>query len=870
MKKLFTFALLALLSVGANAQDKKTWDFTQGFSDETIADLDADANWTVTRNDDGSFKQANEAKKLSGPFKANGNVIKELAGLELGTAGLSKNNNVIIFPNKFRINRNNMEIIFPSLKNGQTVTIVGRSANSSAENRGIKAGYPDYMTLIEGPEDCLIRASLGEVTLKWKIETSGEEAVPVKFTMITGGVDFSLFMIDEGDVIPVSKVAYLCSGDASADVAFKALQARENTEVTTIDVSTTTVTSEQLQGYDVTVIGASVPADNAAVAVVKEAMPFTPMLNLNANLYPVWGYGTAVALTDPVGIVKNAKHKLLTGVETQTEDGETMFDLLNAEATSTVTGVKLGEYFKGDDVPVVEAVDPGVEPAVVAHTHNINHNGYVFVTYSEDASDAIGQIIANGVTVLANSKAEVTKAATPLISQEYKDMNTNVTIAAGRAQPKTRFFYTTDGTDPTAESTEYKEAVNLTQPCTFKAVAIAEGYLLSDVAELAIEIKEQPKTPVITYVEEEGKTTITLTCESEDAEIWYNFETEATTDTLKSTKYVEPIVITAPQNVNAFAVAGRMVWSEVASDRVLVKNPRVVIDVAAHYSAPQWTADNNPDGKAVANGKGMFSWGASAASMYTGEGTSTTTTDEEGNEITETVYTDEDLREIEVVNEPGENPAWVLKSRGTCLIWQSLTASTSNFGSNDGYNPMFSTDVDPLFPVTKNAIQFYKFQEKETPNASIESLNAYAAPFDVVVLANMQGGPLLVQISAEGTEWTTIGEIAKTEYSRMWNKSTVSYDGEGSFYIRLTQDVISSGAKVFDIYVANEGEKSKVQKDAWVNEYNEKATGITDMKPATRGTQAIFNLNGVRQQRLQRGLNIVVMGDGAVRKVVVK
>ena len=209
MKKLFTFALLALLSVGANAQDKKTWDFTQGFSDETIADLDADANWTVTRNDDGSFKQANEAKKLSGPFKANGNVIKELAGLELGTAGLSNNNNVIIFPNKFRINRNNMEIIFPSLKNGQTVTIVGRSANSSAENRGIKAGYPDYMTLIEGPEDCLIRASLGEVTLKWKIETSGEEAVPVKFTMITGGVDFSLFMIDEGDVIPVSKVAYL-------------------------------------------------------------------------------------------------------------------------------------------------------------------------------------------------------------------------------------------------------------------------------------------------------------------------------------------------------------------------------------------------------------------------------------------------------------------------------------------------------------------------------------------------------------------------------------------------------------------------------------------------------------------------------------
>ena len=42
MKKLFTLALLAILTVGANAQDKKTWDFTKGVSDETIADLQAD------------------------------------------------------------------------------------------------------------------------------------------------------------------------------------------------------------------------------------------------------------------------------------------------------------------------------------------------------------------------------------------------------------------------------------------------------------------------------------------------------------------------------------------------------------------------------------------------------------------------------------------------------------------------------------------------------------------------------------------------------------------------------------------------------------------------------------------------------------
>lgn len=123
-----------------------------------------------------------------------------------------------------------------------------------------------------------------------------------------------------------------------------------------------------------------------------------------------------------------------------------------------------------------------------------------------------------------------------------------------------------------------------------------------------------------------------------------------------------------------------------------------MIDVAAHYSAPQWTADNNPEGKAVANGKGMFSWGASAASMYVGEGTAGTDPDT-GDEIV--IYDPEDMRVPEVVNEPGENPAWKLVSQGTCLIWQNLGAQTTNFGNDSNYNPMYSTDVDSSSPLLR-------------------------------------------------------------------------------------------------------------------------------------------------------------------------
>ena len=52
MKRLLTLAALLMLVLGINAQDKKTWDFTQGLSEETVANLNADAtNWASNGTD---------------------------------------------------------------------------------------------------------------------------------------------------------------------------------------------------------------------------------------------------------------------------------------------------------------------------------------------------------------------------------------------------------------------------------------------------------------------------------------------------------------------------------------------------------------------------------------------------------------------------------------------------------------------------------------------------------------------------------------------------------------------------------------------------------------------------------------------------
>ena len=867
MRRLSTLmAFLVVVSLGSFAQDKKTWDFTKGLSTETVDNLNADeANWKANGTDsDGNTNNWQNAVKPSPneELSANGMVIKETAGL-LFDIGNNKANSIHIAQNKIRLTRANTTITFPKLKNGQTVTIVGRSANGSATDRGISP-VQEHIKFVSGErtdDACIflgnnVEGSLGTYSFTWQIETSETDPVDVQFKLTpNAGIDFTLFMIDEGDAAVTSNIAYLYEPSAGDDAILNHLLSVENTKVTTFNVSEKIdMTAEAFQGYDVTILAPSVPADNDLVAIVKEAMPWTPVLNLNPSLYAAWGYGEQVAQEMPIGIVTDRKNALLNGVELIEVDGMYIVEL----SGEPVTGVSLGDYFVGDASPIVA----GDNITPLTHIHNAGHNSYIYLPGSMTPTPTMLQIIDNAITMLQDSKSEITKAPAPNISFEYKDQNTNVTITPSRFLPKTRLFYTIDGTEPTEQSTEYTEVFNLTSPTTVKAVAIAEGYLLSDAAAQDIEIKSQSKTPQVSVVENEGSTVITITCETEDADVWYNFK--STTDTIVSSKYTEPITINMPATITAFSVAGGAVWSEVAEQRVYVKNPRVVIDVAAHFRAPKWDD--------LANGAGLFSWGKSASSMYeeSGEDVTVVVDPETGEETI--IYGKE--KEYETRDEAGENPQWTIMSKGQSVLWQSNGPSTTVIGSNEGgYYPATAEDIDERFPVTSYDIQFYKIQSGEPANAAIQSKGTYKAPLDVVTIANMQGGPILVQVSADGENWTTIGEeIAATGYTRMWKKYTNSYDGTDEVYVRVAQETGSLGAKIFDIYVANAGEESQKLLEEINSEYAEHASGIEEISTNGKAAKAqgIYNLGGIRQTSLKPGINIVVNGDGTVKKVMVK
>ena len=252
--------------------------------------------------------------------------------------------------------------------------------------------------------------------------------------------------------------------------------------------------------------------------------------------------------------------------------------------------------------------------------------------------------------------------------------------------------------------------------------------------------------------------------------------------------------------------------------------------------------------------------------MYEGEGSEIIVDPETG---PPTIAHGEE-RAYETIDEPGDDPQWTIMSKGQSVIWQSNNPATTTIGSNEGgYFPATAEDIDELFPVTSYDIQFYRLQADEPGNAVIQSKYKYQAPLDVVTIANMQGGPVLVQVSADGENWTNVGEeIAVTGYTRMWKKYTNSYDGSDEVYVRLAQVTGTLGAKIFDIYVANAGEESQKLLDQLNEEYT---NGIQDVSVASKKVATgIYNLNGIRMNSLQRGLNIVVSGDGNVKKVLVK
>jgi hypothetical protein len=891
MKRFFTLTALFAFALLINAQGYRKWDFTN-WSTQTIENLKADAAASSTEGwsdiekkaDAGEGKTAPEttAGKCfwltdaeGGTLKANGVIIPETEGLDFSIKYTPNRSLAIAVdypstslgdyagPQYLWLGGGGKKVpcfTIPKVRVGQKMTFVVES-HKPADARGIElyvGSVTDENKIGESFKPTVQATNTWEDWTLPEGVTADDDLVDIIVYNTSG---CHIYSIEVGTPDQKAKVAYLFNGDLNADLAFPTVCMNDKYEVEPIEAAGAQ-SLETLTAYDAIVISSTV-TNAEAIASLKTILPFEPVLNLNPALYEAWGYGAIGTAEDTYASILNKNHPLFRGLEI-IEEGETV----GLEITKTVNfkGITLDGYFLKDDTlaTVMGSTD------VAIHAHKLSHNGYLFLPYTQETIEDIASadLIFNALSVLIDSKAKVSQAPKPSISLEYKDMNTNVTLSSSIGA---QIFYTIDGSEPTEQSTLYTEPFNISQDgITVKAVALGDGYLLSDVAEQLVDLKQQAQKPVIAVESQEGKSLVSIssTMEGVEAQIYYNFS--GSKDAAQSSLYDgEPVAVTKSKTIYAFVAAEGYVNSDLVSEEIKIQNEKVRIDVLAHMDAN--SAEYNGGSTSTAY---YFSWAKNKTYAYYDidsrqeETTVSPTTGADTTIVSYTVLNAEEVKDFE--------NGWMLRSRGQVVDWENLSTGT-NIGNTGGYNYATVNDIDADFPATKSVVVL---ADKNTEpadcnkfpyNAYITTTQKYAGPFDVVANIGSITKPdadakhqVVLQVAKNGNEWDsdwqTLGDTLTIAGGRLTHNYVFNYEGTDEVYVRAYLCGGNSKAGFYDIYIANEGEKSK-----------ERLSGIAEQKQDIKAVPAgIYSLNGTRLNTVRRGFNIIRNSDGTTKKVLVK
>ena len=168
---------------------------------------------------------------------------------------------------------------------------------------------------------------------------------------------------------------------------------------------------------------------------------------------------------------------------------------------------------------------------------------------------------------------ESAKCTTPVIT--FSNTTSTITITAGDGES---IYYTTDGSNPDANSNGYSEPFELTEEKVIKAIS-KKNYLID--SEIATLIVEKLATPTISFNEETREVTITP---AEGAEIYYT--TNDTDPTIEETTAhaASPVVIAhalPSTKIHAQAVKSGSINSDVATKTDIpakvLTNPTIIL-----------------------------------------------------------------------------------------------------------------------------------------------------------------------------------------------------------------------------------------------------------------------------------------------------
>lgn len=137
-------------------------------------------------------------------------------------------------------------------------------------------------------------------------------------------------------------------------------------------------------------------------------------------------------------------------------------------------------------------------------------------------------------------------------------------------------YYTTDGSTPTTESKVYTSKVKLTAASyTIKAYAVANGFTDSDILTQSFEIP-RVNTPVIETKQNGDTVTVSISCTTDGATVYYT--TDGTAPTTTDTVYSGPFTVDSLTKVTAIAVLSGYRNSAKATEAVAINVTSIVLD----------------------------------------------------------------------------------------------------------------------------------------------------------------------------------------------------------------------------------------------------------------------------------------------------
>lgn len=903
MKKIFTLTTLLVLALTVNAQGYRKWNFTN-WSSTTIANLEAEAatggqlngSWSdIEKNTSGATTPGNNVCFWSygsnvsedGYLMANGAVIAETEGLVWNTAYTSRRSLAIAvdYSSTSLGDYNGAQYLWlgggnaksasariacftiPKVRIGQKITISAESHKPS-DARGVSLFVNDCTDDANQIGESFKPTTYESYTWEdWTLPegvTADGETVDIVVYNTNG---CHLYSIEVGEESQKSKVAYLYNGTLSDDIAYGMLSTDDRFTLEAKEASAT-LTFDELTAYDGIVISAT--ANDDAIAALKTIRPFVPTLNLNPSSYAVWGYGTVDLINDKFLVAKNPNSPLFRNIDMMPDPdtGEQVFAFTSAES---ISGVTLTGIFANDDTLATDYTENATKKIAI-HAHNMNHNGYLYVPYKQETlAGGNALLLGNALSMVVGSKAKVSQATKPTITLDYKNQNTNVVIKS--TVPAAEIFYTIDGSEPTEQSTPYTEPFNIaTEGVTVKAVVKGEGYLLSDVAEKLVDLKNQAATPTISVSQKKGYAIVELSCATEGVSIFYNYD--ANTDSTNSTRYTEPIILMTNKTISVFAGNAEYVLSETASKEVTIEEPVTFTETLSHMDANKeeyyqkyYDSEDKPNSDSNSKVAYFFTWGKSknAYSYYdtTADPISTTIDPETGDEVS--VYPKSAEQKYDFGN------GWAIRSRGQVICTEITVKPGTSIGVGTAYNPATVDEFEfaDTYPCTDFYVNLSEWNTADPRSAMIYSTQKFKGPFAVLSYisnGNAGTGPMVVfetgkdiDGDAVDTEWNQIGDTCVLDKGqRLYQKFVRFYTGTDEVYLRTRIADGGSKAGFYDIYV--------------LNYTSEAPNGIQDVKDTVNGlnNEAIYSLSGVRIQKMQRGLNIVRNSNGAIKKIMVK